>query len=141
MFVLWAAVVIAVLSLCSCGQQGTSVESELIRVFSLSVEESEITVKELYNSYEGAPYEGIALYEISFLGEAGDVFREWKTMPYDRETKTLVESVSFYVEVPELERARYKMVNGSSSEKSATNASVVIYDEEENVGYYLKLDT
>ena len=60
-------------------------------------------IEELFNNYEGFPYEGIALYKISLNKDALEEIMEWDSLPYSKEADDFVTSVSTYVELPAIE--------------------------------------
>jgi hypothetical protein len=116
-------------------------KSEFVTLFELEEYKENISLKELYNNYEGAPYEGIALYEVSITAEDTKLlFSEWDSVPFNEETEGFMKSISNYISIPDIKSGRYKMVNRNEEAKELMNVSLFVFDETANMGYYIKVD-
>jgi len=57
-------------------------------------------LEELFNNYEGFPYEGIALYKLTVGEDVRQAFLQWERIPFSEETEHFLESLSAYAELP-----------------------------------------
>lgn len=57
------------------------------------------------------------------------------------EIQAFITSTSVYVDFPNIEEENYKFVNHNPNTKTIKNASLCVYDKENNIAYYLKMDT
>ena len=68
-----------------CGQKQNDAKSQFIKDFDLNISKSDCEFEELFNNYEGFPYEGIALYKISLNKDALEEIMEWDSLPYSKD--------------------------------------------------------
>ena len=125
----------------SCGKKQNTIENQFLAEFELDVSSNDFTVEELYNSYEGIPYEGIAMYKIDFGSVECEDIENWDLLPFPEEIQDFIISTSVYVDFPNIEEGYYKFINHNPNTKTIKNASLCVYDKENNMAYYLKTDT
>ncbi|BCN31098.1 hypothetical protein [Anaeromicropila herbilytica] len=121
-----------------------------------------ITFKEIYNSYCSFPYEGVKLYSYSFSGESVEKFiseiktDSWNSLPLMESLNLLIYGGSknnteymyhFANEVglPEIKNGYWKFINRNKNTDllnySAYNFSLAIYDSDNNILYFFRIDT
>lgn len=71
-----------------CGKKQNHAKSQFIKDFDLNISKKDCEFEELFNNYEGFPYEGIALYKISLNKDALEEIMEWDSLPYSKEEET-----------------------------------------------------
>jgi hypothetical protein len=132
----------AVLAACWSMRERVNEKAYFVDQFHLQTVSYEINMTELYNNYESFPYEGMALYQVTFTEDASDSFADWA--PLDETADSFLESVSDYVALPTAANGTYKLIDRSGDcgdGEVVTNASLCVYDAAANTAYYLKLDT
>lgn len=87
--------------LVSCGSNRPSdPKAQFIRDFGLNMDKKDCVLEELFNNYEGFPYEGIALYKLTVGEDVRQAFLQWERLPLSEEAEGFLESLSTYVELP-----------------------------------------
>ena len=54
-----------IIAVVGCGKKQNNAKSQFIKDFDLNISKKDCEFEELFNNYEGFPYEGIALYKIT----------------------------------------------------------------------------
>ena len=132
-----------VMSLVSCGLEvKTSPAKEFIGDFALDLKETSVEMQSVYNSYGGFRGEGMALYTVELDDNAKDELKQWTSLPLSSEAGDFLESLSTYITIPEITEGTWKFVNnsGEGSDK-ITNAELCIYDTEQDITYWIKMDS
>lgn len=135
---------LSVAMLVGCGRKRTPEErgKDVVKDMNLPFDSTNITsVKEIYYNYSGAPWEGIAFYEMELDDTAAEEALKWESLPLSKEAKELVESVVMYVTVPEIEEGTYMFYDVHPDEESSINERLVIYDSKNKLLYYLTVDS
>ncbi len=145
--VTFTILLISILLLSSC-----SPSSEIYvfkNTFSIDGDDMELT--EVYNSYSGAPYEGESLYIVESNSDVTKFFNDFEDLPLSDELQNffydeLTPSTSKADEIglPKIESGKWKFVdrgNTTFTENSSYNFSICIYDSENDIIYYYKIDT
>jgi hypothetical protein len=141
-----ALALLAVLAACWAMRDRVNEKAAFVSQFGLQTVSYEINMTELYNNYEGFPYEGMALYQVSFTDDVSDSFADWDDLPMDGAAESFLECVSDYVALPSDASGTYKMIDrsGEAAQQDGTevvtNASLCVYDAAANTAYYLKVD-
>lgn len=65
-------------------------------------------LEELFNNYEGVPYEGIALYKLTVGEDVRQAFLQWERFPLPEAAENFLESLSAYVELPSITDGYWK---------------------------------
>ena len=100
-----------------------------------------IKIEELFNNYEGVPYEGIALYKITLDNDAKQDFLKWSILPLSENAELFLTSISDYVELPEIADGYWMLVDRNPGTQKYTNVSFCIYDTAEEVAYMITMDS
>ncbi|WP_026508727.1 hypothetical protein [Butyrivibrio sp. MC2013] len=139
----WKSIVclVAVLLFTSCGLSSNDVSTRFIKEFELSTADKQITIDELYNSYGGVPYEGIALYKLEIDQNVFEEIQKWDALPYSDEVTDFIDSVSPSVDFPNIIKGYYKFINRGEDTNIIKNASLCVYDQDNGIAYYLLLDS
>ena len=135
---LFMMIIIAVVG---CGKKQNNAKSQFIKDFDLNISKKDCELEELFNNYEGFPYEGIALYKISLNKDALEEIMECDILPYSKEAYDFVTSVSTYVELPAIEDGYWKLVDRNSGTKEYTNVSFCVYDADKEIAYLITMDS
>ena len=127
--------------LVSCGSKclGDS-KAQLMRDFGLNIEKKDCVLEELFNNYEGVPYEGIALYKLTVGEDVRQAFLQWERFPFSEEAEHFLESLSAYVELPSIADGYWKMVDRNQGTSAYTNVSLCVYDVATGAAYLLTMD-
>lgn len=135
-----ALVCIGILLL-SCGSNrlGDS-KAQLMRDFGLNIDKKDCVLEELFNNYEGFPYEGIALYKLTVGEDARQAFLQWERFPISEEAELFLESLSAYVELPPIADGYWKMLDRNPGTSVYTNVSMCVYDGTTGIAYLLTMD-
>lgn len=133
--------IISLIVFSSCGQKQDSIEMQFIKEFELDVNSNDIKIEEVYNSYEGFPYEGISMYKIDFGTVKCEDIQKWDLLPLPEDVQDFITSTSSYVDFPNVEEGNYRFINRNPNTKIVKNASLCVYDKESNIAYYLRIDT
>lgn len=89
--------------LVSCGSKRLdNPKAQFIRDFGLHIDKKDCVLEELFNNYEGFPYEGIALYKLTVGEDMRQAFLQWERFPFSEEAEHFLESLSAYVELPSI---------------------------------------
>ena len=112
----------------------------LIRDFGLHIDKKDCVLEELFNNYEGFPYEGIALYKLTVGEDVRQAFLQWERIPFSKEAEHFLESLSTYVELPSIADGYWKMVDRNPGTSAYTNVSLCVYDEATGIEYLLIMD-
>lgn len=74
--------------LVSCGSNRLGdPKAQFIRDFGLHIDKKDCVLEELFNNYEGFPYEGIALYKLTVGEDVRQVFLQWERIPFSEEAE------------------------------------------------------
>lgn len=93
----------------SCGSKRLdNPKAQFIRDFGLHIDKKDCVLEELFNNYEGFPYEGIALYKLTVGEDVRQVFLQWERIPFSEEAEHFLESLSAYVELPSIADGYWK---------------------------------
>lgn len=127
--------------LVSCGSNRLDdPKAQFIRDFGLHIDKKDCVLEELFNNYEGFPYEGIALYNLTVGEDARQAFLQWERFPLSEEVECFLESLSAYVELPSIANGCWKMVDRNQGTSAYTNVSLCVYDEATGAAYLLTMD-
>ena len=127
--------------LVSCGSNCLdNPKAQFMRDFGLNIEKKDCVLEELFNNYEGVPYEGIALYKLTVGEDARQAFLQWERLPFSEEAEHFLESLSAYVELPSFADGHWKMVDRNPGTSAYTNASLCVYDGATGIAYLLTMD-
>lgn len=95
--------------LVSCGSKRLdNPKAQFIRDFGLHIDKKDCVLEELFNNYEGFPYEGIALYKLTVEEDVRQAFLQWERFPLSEEAEHFLESLSAYVELPSIADGYWK---------------------------------
>ena len=135
-----ALVCIGILLL-SCGPNHLGdPKAQFIRDFGLNIDKKDCVLEELFNNYEGFPYEGIALYKLTVGEDVRQAFLQWERLPFSEEAEHFLESLSTYVELPTFADGYWKMVDRNPGTSVYTNVSLCVYDGTTGIAYLLTMD-
>ena len=96
--------------LVSCGSNRLdNPKAQFMRDFGLHIEKKDCVLEELFNNYEGVPYEGIALYKLTVGEDVRQAFLQWERFPISEAAECFLESLSAYVELPLIADGYWKM--------------------------------
>ena len=127
--------------LVSCGSNRLGdPKAQLMRDFGLHIDKKDCVLEELFNNYEGFPYEGIALYKLTVGEDVRQAFLQWERFPFSEEAECFLESLSAYVELPSIADGYWKMVDRNPGTSVYTNVSLCVYDEATGIEYLLIMD-
>ena len=127
--------------LVSCGSNHLGdPKAQFIRDFGLNIDKKDCVLEELFNNYEGFPYEGIALYKLTVGEDARQAFLQWERFPLSEEAEGFLESLSTYVELPSFADGCWKMVDQNPGTSAYTNVSLCVYDRATDAAYLLTMD-
>lgn len=74
--------------LVSCGSNRLGdPKAQLMRDFALHIDKKDCVLEELFNNYEGFPYEGIALYKLTVGEDVRQAFLQWERFPISEEAE------------------------------------------------------
>lgn len=95
--------------LVSCGSNRLGdPKAQLMRDFGLHIDKKDCVLEELFNNYEGVPYEGIALYKLTIGEDVRQAFLQWERFPFSEEAECFLESLSAYAELPSIADGYWK---------------------------------
>ena len=114
--------------------------AQFIREFCLNLEKKDCVLEELFNNYEGFPYEGIALYKLTIGKDVRQAFLQWERFPLPEAAENFLESLSAYVELPPIADGYWKMVDRNPGTSAYTNVSLCVYDRATGAAYLLTMD-
>lgn len=127
--------------LVSCGSNRLGdPRAQLMRDFGLHIDKKDYVLEELFNNYEGFPYEGIALYKLTVGEDVRQAFLQWERFPLSEEAECFLESLSAYVELPLIADGYWKMVDRNPGTSAYTNVSLCVYDRATGAAYLLTMD-
>ena len=127
--------------LVSCGlNRPGDPKAQLMRDFGLHIDKKDYVLEELFNNYEGFPYEGIALYKLTVGEDVRQAFLQWERFPFSEEVENFLESLSAYVELPPIADGYWKMVDRNPGTSAYTNVSLCVYDRATGAAYLLAMD-
>ena len=127
--------------LLSCGSNHLGdPKAQFIRDFGLNIDKKDCVLEELFNNYEGFPYEGIALYKLTVGEDVRQAFLQWERLPFSEEAEHFLESLSTYVELPSFADGYWKMVDRNPGTSAYTNVSMCVYDGTTGIAYLLTMD-
>lgn len=127
--------------LVSCGSNRLdNPKAQFMRDFGLHIEKKDCVLEELFNNYEGFPYEGIALYKLTIGEDVRQAFLQWEHLPFSEEAEYFLESLSAYVELPLIAGGYWKMVDRNQRTSAYTNVSMCVYDGTTGIAYLLTMD-
>lgn len=117
------------------------VRTQFIEDFNLDIDKDNFKIEELFNNYEGFPYEGIALYKITFDSESKQKFLKWSNLPLSENAELFLASISDYIELPEVTEGYWMLVDRNPGTQKYTNISFCIYDKAKEVAYMIRMDS
>lgn len=127
--------------LVSCGSKRLGdPKVQLMRDFALNIDKKDCVLEELFNNYEGFPYEGIALYKLTVGEDVRQAFLQWERFPLPEAAENFLESLSAYVELPLIADGYWKMVDRNPGTSAYTNVSLCVYDGATGAAYLLAMD-
>ena len=127
--------------LVSCGSKSLGdPKAQLMRDFGLNIDKKDCVLEELFNNYEGFPYEGIALYKLTVGEDVRQAFLQWERLPFSEEAEGFLESLSTYVELPAFADGYWKMADRNPGTSAYTNVSLCVYDGITGIAYLLTMD-
>ena len=127
--------------LVSCGSNRLGdPKAQFMRDFGLNIEKKDCVLEELFNNYEGVPYEGIALYKLTVGEDVRQAFLQWERFPISEAAECFLESLSAYVELPLIADGYWKMVDRNPGTSAYTNVSLCVYDRATDAAYLLTMD-
>lgn len=95
--------------LVSCGSNRPGdPKAQFIRDFGLHIDKKDCVLEELFNNYEGLPYEGIALYKLTVGEDVRQAFLQWERFPLPEAAENFLESLSAYAELPPITDGYWK---------------------------------
>ena len=106
----------------------------------MNIEKEDCVLEELFNNYEGVPYEGIALYKLTVGEDVRQAFLQWERFPLPEAAENFLESLSAYVELPSITDGYWKMVDRNPGTSAYTNVSLCVYDGATGAAYLLTMD-
>ena len=115
-------------------------KTQLIRDFGLNIDKKDCVLEELFNNYEGFPYEGIALYKLTVGEDVRQAFLQWEHLPFSEEAEYFLERLSAYVELPLIADGCWKMVDRNPGTSAYTSVSLCVYDRATDAAYLLTMD-
>ncbi len=115
--------------------------SEFLSTFELDGDKDDLEYETLYDDYGGFFGEGIALYEITVTDELKSQMEEWDELPMSDEADSYAYSLSSYATLPEIENGNWMFVNRNPDTTYILNASLAVYDSDNEVVYFLKGDS
>ena len=118
-----------------CGKKQNDAKSQFIKDFDLNISKKDCEFEELFNNYEGFPY------EISLNKDALEEIMEWDSLPYSKEADDFVTSVSTYVELPAIENGYWKLIDRNPGPEEYTNVSFCVYDADKEIAYLITMDS
>ena len=132
---------VSLLGACTFNSTRGDVKMQFMRDFNLDIDKDNIKIEELFNNYEGVPYEGIALYKITLDNDAKQDFLKWSILPLSESAELFLTSISDYVELPEIADGYWMLVDRNPGTQKYTNVSFCIYDTAEEVAYMITMDS
>lgn len=126
---------------CAFNNMRGDAKTQFIGDFELDIDGNSLKFEELFNNYEGFPYEGIALYKITLDSESRKELLKWSSLPISENAKEFLVSVSDYVELPEITDGYWMFVDRNPGTPKYTNVSMCIYDTVEEVAYLITMDS
>lgn len=127
--------------LVSCGSNHLGdPKAQFMRDFGLHIDKKDCVLEELFNNYEGFPYEGIALYKLTVGEDVRQAFLQWERLPFSEEAEGFLESLSTYVELPAFADGYWKMADRNPGTSAYTNVSLCVYDGITGIAYLLTMD-
>lgn len=123
-----------------------SIEDRFIWEFQLTCESSSISCTEIYNDYCGFPYEGTAIYKVELAQDAITEVEKWSKYPITDEASEFINSLRPQIPedfvFPEISEGQWCFVNRTpDSNGTVRNASLCIYDADNQIAYYLRSDS
>ncbi len=134
-------IVASLLGACAVNNVIGDAKTQFIGDFKLDADKDSLKFEELFNNYEGFPYEGIALYKINLDSELRKEFLKWNSLPISENAELFLESVSAYVELPEITDGYWMLIDRNPGTQKYTNISMCIYDGMEEVAYLITMDS
>ena len=127
--------------LVSCGSNRLGdPKAQLMRDFGLHIDKKDYVLEELFNNYEGFPYEGIALYKLTVGEDVRQACLQWERFPLPEAAENFLESLSAYVELPLIADGYWKMVDRNPGTSAYINVSLCVYDRATGAAYLLTMD-
>lgn len=84
---------VSLLGACTFNSTRGDVKMQFMRDFNLDIDKDNIKIEELFNNYEGVPYEGIALYKITLDNDAKQDFLKWSILPLSESAELFLTSI------------------------------------------------
>ncbi len=133
-------IVTSLLGACVFNGARGDAKTQFIRDFELDVDKHSLKLEELFNNYEGVPYEGIAMYKITLDNEYQKEFLKWNRLPISENAELFLVSISDYVELPDIPDGYWMFVDRNPGTQEYTNVSMCIYDIAEKAAYLITMD-
>ena len=134
-------IAVSLLGACAFNNVRKDAKTQFIGDFELDVDKDSLRFEELFNNYEGFPYEGIALYKITLDSEARKELSKWNSFPISEDAELFLESVSNYVELPEIADGYWMFINRNPKSQKYTAVSMCVYDAVGEVAYLITMDS
>lgn len=133
--------VLVMSGLCSCYglDPEVSIEVDFLTLFELREYDDYISLTKIHDNHGGLQNDGAGFYVVSIEKCSSDMFEEWESLPFDDIAEHLAYGGNFDG-LPEIKNGRYKYID-RNPESNSTNVSMFVYDEDNEIGYYLVLDT
>lgn len=126
--------------LVSCGSNRPGdPKAQLMRDFALHIDKKDCVLEELFNNYEGFPYEGIALYKLTVGEDVRQAFLQWERFPFSEEAECFGEPFRLCGAAPDRGRL-LEMVDRNPGTSAYTNVSLCVYDGATGAAYLLTMD-
>ncbi len=115
--------------------------SEFLSTFELDGDKDDLEYETTYDDYgEGIGNDGMALYKITVTDELKAQVEEWDETPLSDEAAELVEGLSDYFTIPDIENGNWKMVDREPEAEFLAEVSLAVYDADNGVVYFIKYD-
>lgn len=133
--------ILVLMILTSCGKSNDSriKYRKVVGDFGIDLNTTDLQI--LYNSYDGFPYEGMALYSFEVTDEMKDAINDWDATPYSKNVEEYLESISFYIQLPEIKNGKWKIIDRKPDTKGYTNISFCVYDIDNKCAYIIETDS
>ena len=129
---------VLILEIAACAPGKSDVE-DFKQTFSLKTEKDGIKLTECYNDHGGLQNDGVTLYKVTANDKLKEEIKGWNNLPYTDEVNKELQSDDVKSSgLPEVKNGKWKLVDKGS--EPMMNYSLCIYDGDNNIFYYLKVD-
>ncbi len=132
--------VVVCLTSCYVVDHDVFTEVNFLTLFDLRDYDDSISLTKIFDNHGGLQNDGVGLYMVSIEDYSGGMFEGWDSLPFDEASEELAYGGNFD-DLPEIKNGKYKYIDRKPNPRHITNASLFVYDEDNEVGYYLILDT